>query len=83
MEEQLEIVKKVKVLMRKIDEVDANQKSAFSKLEWLNKGILAKAFKGELVTQDPTDEPAAALLTRIQSQAATAPAAKQKRKRSA
>jgi type I restriction enzyme, S subunit len=29
--------------------------------------VLAKAFRGELVPQDPTDEPASALLARIAS----------------
>jgi type I restriction enzyme S subunit len=30
--------------------------------------ILAKAFRGELVPQDPNDEPASALLNRINTQ---------------
>ncbi|MGH7194924.1 MAG: restriction endonuclease subunit S, partial [Candidatus Saccharimonadales bacterium] len=39
----------------------------------LRQSILSRAFAGELVAQDPADEPAAALLARIQqSQAATA-----------
>jgi hypothetical protein len=35
--------------------------------------ILAKAFAGELVLQDPTDEPATHLLARIREARATAP----------
>ena len=34
----------------------------------LNQSILAKAFRGELVPQDPNDEPASVLLERIQAE---------------
>ena len=34
-------------------------------LSHLDQSILAKAFRGELVPQDPADEPASALLERI------------------
>lgn len=40
----------------------------------LRRSILARAFRGELVSQDPTDEPANALLDRIATERATAPA---------
>lgn len=33
----------------------------------LDQSILAKAFRGELVPQDPRDEPASELLARIQT----------------
>jgi type I restriction enzyme, S subunit len=35
-------------------------------IDKLNLALLDKAFKGELVPQDPTDEPAATLLAKIQ-----------------
>jgi type I restriction enzyme S subunit len=39
-------------------------------IETLNQSILAKAFRGELVPQDPTDEPASVLLERIRGERA-------------
>jgi type I restriction enzyme S subunit len=39
-------------------------------LDHLDQSILAKAFRGELVPQDPNDEPASALLARIREQKA-------------
>jgi len=39
-----------------------------SELDRLDQSILAKAFRGELVPQDPTDEPATLLLQRIQTE---------------
>jgi type I restriction enzyme S subunit len=49
-------------------------------IDRLEAAILAKAFRGELVPQDPTDEPASLLLDRIRAQRAAAPAAKRGRR---
>jgi hypothetical protein len=45
----------------------------------LDQAVLAKAFRGELVPQDPNDEPASVLLERMRAECAAAPA-KVKRK---
>jgi type I restriction enzyme, S subunit len=46
--------------------------SARKLIDHLDKAILAKAFRGELVPQDPNDEPASLLLKRIRSARAAA-----------
>ncbi len=43
-----------------------------ARLAALDQSILAKAFRGELVPQDPNDEPASALLERIRAERAAA-----------
>lgn len=47
----------------------------------LDQSILDKAFSGQLVPQDATDEPAAALLERIQAERSGSPKAKRGRKK--
>ena len=65
------------------DQLEAKVASAKSRIDHLTQSILAKAFRGELVPQDPNDEPASVLLERIQTQRASAPKAKRGRKASA
>lgn len=47
----------------------------------LRRSVLKAAFEGRLVPQDPTDEPASALLERIRTERAAAPTPKQRRAR--
>jgi type I restriction enzyme S subunit len=47
--------------------MEARHQAALARVENLTQALLAKAFRGELVPQDPADEPAAALLERIRS----------------
>jgi type I restriction enzyme, S subunit len=51
--------------------------------EALRQSILKAAFSGQLVPQDPRDEPASALLARLAAQAADAPATPRRRGRPA
>ena len=52
-----------------------------SSLTQLDQSILAKAFRGELVPQDPRDEPASELLARIRTTRETAQPKRKKRMR--
>ncbi len=82
-EEQTEIVRRVEQLFAFADQLEAKVASAKSRIDHLTQSILAKAFRGELVPQDPNDEPASALLERIKAQRAATPKAKRGRKASA
>jgi type I restriction enzyme S subunit len=66
-EEQLEIVRRVKLLFAYADRLEARYATARRQVENLTPALLAKAFRGELVPQDPTDEPAVVLLERIRA----------------
>ena len=65
--EQQEIVRRVKSLFALADQLEARYAKAKVHVEKLTQSTLAKAFRGELVPQDPNDEPASALLERIRS----------------
>ncbi len=64
--EQQEIVRRVEALFKTADALEARYGKAKAHVDKLTQSILAKAFRGELVPQDPNDEPASALLERIQ-----------------
>jgi type I restriction enzyme, S subunit len=66
-EQQQEIVRRVEKLFDFADRLEARYKKARAKIDKLTPALLDKAFKGELVPQDPTDEPAAVLLQKIQN----------------
>ncbi|MGF1901116.1 restriction endonuclease subunit S [Aliivibrio sifiae] len=64
-EEQKEIVRLVDQYLGFADIIEAQVKKAQARVNNLTQSILAKAFRGELVPQDPNDEPADKLLERI------------------
>ncbi|MFC2188506.1 restriction endonuclease subunit S [Fulvivirgaceae bacterium LMO-SS25] len=66
--EQEEIIRRVDGLVDYIKSIEYQYKSVKAKIENLPQAILNKAFKGELVPQDPNDEPASGLLKRIQKE---------------
>ena len=63
--EQQEIVRRVEALFAKADRIEAQYKNARQQVDRLTPALLAKAFRGELVPQDPNDEPASVLLERV------------------
>lgn len=72
--EQREIVCRVEALFAYINHLEAHYQAAHAQVERLTPALLAKAFRGELVPQDPNDEPASALLERIRADRAAQPA---------
>ena len=63
--EQHEIVGRVDQLFAFADQIEARYARAQAHVDKLTRSLLAKAFRGKLVPQDPNDEPASALLARI------------------
>jgi type I restriction enzyme S subunit len=70
--EQDEIVRRTAALLDLADDLERRLEAARNLIEHTTPSCLAKAFRGELVHQDPNDEPASELLTRVQSQRAVA-----------
>lgn len=66
--EQQEIVRRVETLFKLADQLEARYTAAQAQVDKLTQSILTKAFRGELVPQDPNDEPAEKLLERIREQ---------------
>jgi type I restriction enzyme S subunit len=64
-EEQREIVRRLNQALGRLDVVRNWTEASRESLVNLNVSILAKAFSGQLVQQDPSDEPASLLLKRI------------------
>jgi type I restriction enzyme S subunit len=68
--EQEQIVQKLESRLSEIDNLDQTITTALQQSEALRQSILKKAFSGQLVPQDPNDEPAAELLARIKEERA-------------
>lgn len=64
-DEQVEIIRRVESLFAWADRLEARLAAAREQTDRLIPALLAKAFRGELVPQDPADEPAAELLARV------------------
>ena len=63
--EQQEIVRRVDALFALADQIEARLQKAQAQVDKQTPSLLARAFRGELVPQDPDDEPAETLLERI------------------
>jgi type I restriction enzyme S subunit len=66
-DEQGEIVASIAEQLAGIARIEGQIGSCDKDLDQLDQAILAKAFRGELVPQDPNDEPASVLLERIRA----------------
>lgn len=64
-EELTEILRRIDQALRTAEILTDVILRSMSELETLEAAVLAKAFRGELVPQDPNDEPASVLLQRI------------------
>jgi type I restriction enzyme, S subunit len=69
--EQREIVHHIEGAFNWINRLILEAASARKLIEHLDQSILAKAFRGELVPQNPNDEPASVLLERIKAERQT------------
>jgi type I restriction enzyme S subunit len=68
LEEIREVIQEIKDSFSAIDLLEELLIENQHELDQLDQSILAKAFRGELVPQDPNDEPAAVLLDRIRAE---------------
>ncbi len=70
LDEQQEIVDRLDRLFVYADRVEVRYQNACKQVEQITSALLSKAFRGELVPQDPSGEPATVLLERIRAKRA-------------
>lgn len=70
--EQAEIVRRVESMFALADAIEAHFGKARAQVERLTPALRTKAFRGQLVPQNPGDEPASELLDRLRSSTAAA-----------
>ena len=78
--EQVEILRRIDVETSTLDHVESSITAAFRNLSALRQSILKTAFSGQLVPQDPRDEPASFLLDRIKTEREQIPSRVMRRK---
>jgi len=66
--EQIAIARRVDLLLSNVDKLMSQVASARARVDSFMPAILAKAFRGELLPQDPNDEPASVLLQRLRGE---------------
>jgi type I restriction enzyme S subunit len=76
-------IERLEIALAHATQMEAEAARACALLDRLERAILAKAFCGELVSQDPADEPASVLLDRIRAQREAAPTPKRGRRAAA
>jgi type I restriction enzyme S subunit len=81
--EQQQILTRIAVLLAHANTADREATRALTLLDRLEQSILTRAFRGELVPQDPNDEPATVALARLRGQTSAPTASRRGRPRSA
>lgn len=79
LEEQDEIIRRVDSLFIWASKLEVCHRATQSRVDFLTPATLAKAFRGELVPQDPNDQPADELLAKIKTEQSTAAAERPRR----
>jgi len=80
-EEQKEIVRRVRAALAGIESVRALVQDQIRRLALLDQIVIAKALQGELVPQDPQDEPASVMLNRVRQGSEISPRKRSTRKK--
>ena len=70
-DEQAQILLALELKFSEIDQLNQTITTSLQQADALRQSILKKAFSGQLVSQDPHDEPASALLARIRAEKST------------
>jgi type I restriction enzyme S subunit len=78
--EQQAVIAELEYGLSEATQLDQTIGAALQQSEALRQSILKKAFSGQLVPQDPADEPASALLARIKADKSAQPTSKKARK---
>ena len=66
--EQEVVVERLSLILSTIDAMEATIDNQLLKADALRQSVLKRAFAGQLVAQDPRDEPASVLLDRIRAE---------------
>jgi len=77
--EQRRIVARIREVIAYADRVNTSVQKAQERVDKIDHAILKRAFAGELVSQDPNDEPASVLLRRIKAQESPMKASERKK----
>ncbi|MEL0590031.1 MAG: restriction endonuclease subunit S [Planktothrix rubescens PR222] len=69
-DEQQEVIHRLNKLFTYANHIEVHYQNACKQVEQITSALLSKAFRGELVPQDPDDEPATVLLEHIRAKRA-------------
>lgn len=79
--EQIQLAQELEEKSSILDQLEQTITHSLQQAEALRQSILKKAFSGQLVAQDPNDEPASVLLERIRAERAAQPKARGRKAR--